>query len=284
MIVTNKAGLPGAIVEAVRNDDYNPGSSDITVTQLIGPPRIRVLKKAHGGEIVEDVSDLIFALMGKAIHYILERSEPTAVVEERLYVDVDGWTLGGQFDRMTIRQATLQDYKVCSVWEYIYGLKPDRIAQLNVLRYLASRNGYANLSKLEVVAIFRDWQKSKAKFDRQYPQQQVARMSVPFWADEEVEGYIKERVAIHRLAENNLPLCTRDERWASDDKWAVMKKGRKSAVRVLNDPGKAEEMAREKGSGHFIEHRPGTNRRCDDYCSVAAFCDQYKALKGQNAD
>ena len=84
MKITNNTGLPGAIVEAIKNDEFTPGRSDITVTQLIGPPRIRVLKKQHGSEIIEDASNMIFALMGKAVHGILEKAEPSAVVEERL--------------------------------------------------------------------------------------------------------------------------------------------------------------------------------------------------------
>lgn len=280
--LTNKAGLPGAIIEAIKNDDYTPGESDISVTQLINPPRIRVLKKRHSDEIVEDASNMIFALLGTAVHAILERSEPTALVENRLYLDIDGWKLGGQYDRMSIRQVTLQDYKVCSVWESIYGIKPDRIAQLNVLKYIAMHNGHNNLKKLEVVAIFRDWQKSKAKYDKKYPQHQVQRIPVEVWDREKTLTYVKERINTHRMAESVLPECTKEERWATDDKFAVMKKGRKSAVRLLDDEMDAAAMAIAKGTDHYLEIRPGTNKRCDDYCNVAPFCTQYEKLNSGN--
>jgi hypothetical protein len=51
---TNKYNLPEPVVSAVMNDDYNAGKSDITVTQLVAPPRITVLKQKYKDQIVED--------------------------------------------------------------------------------------------------------------------------------------------------------------------------------------------------------------------------------------
>jgi hypothetical protein len=57
-----------------------------------------------------------------------------------------------------------------------------------------------------------------------------------------------------------------------------MKKGRKSALRVLD----TQELADEFVDGHDdkkilnIEFLKGEAIRCKDYCDVAEFCDQYK--------
>ena len=275
--ITNRYGLPGAIVEAIKEDPYDPGKkTDISATGLLSPPRQKALMYAHGNELVEDASDRIWALIGQAVHSVLERAEPSALTEKRLYMDIDGWKISGQYDRMTLRQKTLQDYKVMSVWEIIYGLKKEKEEQLNILLQLAAENGYNKITNLEIIGIFRDWQKTKAKFDKKYPQSQVKRIQVDVWPEEKRIAFIKERVQLHKDARISLPQCTADERWATPDKWAVMKKGRKSAVRLLSSEEEAELYIKEKNvAGGYIEHRRGESKRCESYCPVVNFCEQY---------
>ena len=282
MKITNNYGLPGAIVEAVKNDSYTMGKmADISVTGLLSPPRQKALMREHYAEIEEDASDRIWALIGQATHAILERAEPSAIVEERLYIYTQGWTISGQFDRMTLRQKTLQDYKMMSVWEVIYGLKKEKEEQLNVLMQLAVENGYTDITNLEIVGIFRDWSKTKAKFDKNYPQSQVARIKVNVWPETQRIAFINERVRVHQAARETLPLpeCTTEERWATPDKWALMKVGRKSAVKLYDSEDEALTAA---GSdlNLSVVHRPGEQKRCENYCAVAQFCDQYKRLCG----
>ena len=59
MKFTNKLGFPQAIADAVKNDPYSPGDSDITATQLISPPQQVALRKHCKDVIVEDVSDRV---------------------------------------------------------------------------------------------------------------------------------------------------------------------------------------------------------------------------------
>ena len=295
--ITNDMGLPDAIVEAVRNDDYDAGDGDISTTTLIAPPQIRVLRKKHAGGIVEDASDRIYSLVGQAIHTILERAETSAVTEKRLYMMAKGWVVSGQFDRLMVRDGVLQDYKMCSVYEIIFGIKPDRIAQLNVLAQLCEENG-CPIKKIEVVMIFRDWKKSEAKRKSadDYPQKQVAIVPLTLWSESGRLQYISERVELHKAAEaGDIPECTADERWASPDKWAVMKEGRKSALRVLDSEEAAWSWCQDNGhsctidtsggdeevmkKGISIVLRKGESKRCEDYCDVAPYCAQFRAMK-----
>ena len=85
MKITNKFNLPEAIYEAVKNDGYTRGDSDISVTQLIDSPYIRELKNNHNSEIEEDATDRIWSLLGQAVHTILERADTEDLKEERLY-------------------------------------------------------------------------------------------------------------------------------------------------------------------------------------------------------
>ena len=283
MQITNHANLPEPIVQAVRNDPYDAGPSDISVTKLIGPPQIRVLERQHADELTEDASDRIWSLVGQIGHKILERAEMEALAETRLFADVAGWTVSGQFDRMVILpDGTLQDYKFTSVWAVADGVKPEWEAQLNVLRWLAAENGYPPIRQLQIVAILRDWSRGKAKQGGDYPQQQVRVLPVPVWSLEDAARYVRERVHLHQEAERcaaagePLPQCTPEERWARPTKYAVRKPGRKSAVRVLDTEQDARDIAAGTPSG-YVEIRHGESVRCADYCAVADYCAQRRA-------
>lgn len=285
MKITNEAGLPDAIVAAVMNDPYPTGKTgDISATRLIDAPRIRVLTKRHGTEITEDASDRIWALLGQSVHSILERAHTVfeqAIVERRLFAEVAGWQVSGQFDRLGLLEGNvLQDYKTTSVWSVINGPKPEWEAQLNVLAFLLRRNGIP-VSRLEIVAILRDWSRGKAKTGGNYPSHQVKVLEIPLWSDTQSADYVGHRVRLHQSAEalpdDDLPECTPAERWQGADVYAVKKPGRKSAVKLHDTAEAAEAHAAELGGAHFVEHRPGVSVRCADYCAVAAFCNQYQA-------
>ena len=75
-IYTNNHNLPESYVRAVTIDKHRV-NGDISVTQLIDAPQIRVLKQKHDETI--DVSTMLWALFGTAIHSVLERSEMDSV-------------------------------------------------------------------------------------------------------------------------------------------------------------------------------------------------------------
>lgn len=269
-MLTNKMNLPDGIVRAVVNDPYTRGNSDISVTQLIGPPYQRKLRETV--EEIEDVSDRIWSLIGQSVHTILERAYAgKGFVEERLYMDVLGWKVSGQFD--VIEDGCLQDYKVTSVWAVKGATKIEWEQQLNLLRLLAVRNGM-DITSMRIIAILRDWSKGKAK-TADYPEVQVVPVDIPMWTLEQAEAYMRERVLAHQDAMP--PPCTAVERWQTDDVFAVMKNGRKSAVKLHDDNFAAAEHAATLGSGHTVVHRPGAYRRCADYCSVSHSCPQYQS-------
>ena len=59
------------------------------------------------------------------------------------------------------------------------------------------------------------------------------------------------------------------------DKYAVMRKGRKTALRVLDSQEEAEAYRAEKG-GDYIEERKGEDKKCIDYCLCCRKCDYWK--------
>ena len=209
MNLTNLLGLPDAFVAAVKNDPYT-GGGDISVTKLIDAPQRRVLYGKYKDFVVEDVSDRVWAVMGQAVHTVLERAGTSALVEERLFMDVNGWKLSGQFDRLHVADKTIQDWKVTTT----YKAQGDEswTRQLNILRMLAINNGH-NIERLQVVAIFRDWQLSKAERDEKYPQSNVKIIEIPVWDNDFAMAYIAERVGMHQAAVNGDEVqCSDEER------------------------------------------------------------------------
>lgn len=274
---TNLYGMPDALVNAVMNDPYT-GGGDISATKLIDAPQRRVLSKNYHSLVVADVSERVYSLMGQAVHAILERAQTSALVEKRLYTDINGWSVSGQFDRLHLAGEVLQDWKVCSVYKATGDKSWER--QLNILRYLAEKNGMT-VNKLQVVAIFRDWKKSEAKRNPQYPQHNVMVIDVPLWTLDETEAYIKDRVVLHQRCEAGETVeCSEEERWYSGTTYALMKDGGKRAKRVVPILSELGEIP----PGHHVVERPGVNRRCVDYCEVAPFCQQYQRIKGNEPE
>lgn len=272
MNLTNVHGLPQALVDAVRNDPYT-GGGDISVTKLIDSPQRRVLLKQYKDSIVEDVTERIWSLLGQAVHTILERANKSDIVEERLFAEVNGWVLSGQFDRMDLHGATLDDYKCTSTYKVMMSDMIDWERQLNVLRWLAFKNGH-DVEKLRIIAILRDWRKADAQHKVGYPKQPVVTIDIPVWPLDETYQYILSRINIHKDAEAGaVTACTDEERWYTGTTYALKKVGGKRAIKVVE---RKEELGSQIPDGTFIEERLGFYRRCADYCEVANFCEQYK--------
>lgn len=277
MNLTNLLGLPDAFVAAVKNDPYT-GGGDISVTKLIDSPQRRVLYGKYKDFVVEDVSDRVWALMGQAVHTVLERAGTSALVEERLFMEVNGWKLSGQFDRLHVADKTIQDWKVTTT--YKADGDDSWTKQLNILRMLAIANGH-DIERLQVVAIFRDWQRSKAERDDKYPKSNVKVIELPVWSNEQAMQYITERVSMHQAAvKGEEVLCSDDERWYAGSTFALIKEGNKRATKVAD----TKEELGEPAKGFFIEERKGGYRRCEGYCEVAPFCPQLAREREQQSE
>jgi len=284
MKITNQLNLPSALVEAVQNDPYTAGASDISVTRLIAPPRIVALTGIHWENLVEDAADRSFSLMGQAVHAILERvpPAPNRIIEKRYFQELMGWTLSGQVD--IIEDGVLDDYKFTSTWETMNGLKEEKVQQLNILAWLARQDG-VEVNKLRIVAIYRDWSKTQAKRERDYPQHSIGIIEAPLWTEDAQRAFIEERIGMHQAAQidGDLPECSADDMWEKPAKFALMKEGIQKAKRLMATEedllvyAMNNKMADSKGlkKGFFIEYRPGEKTRCENYCAAAQFCDQF---------
>lgn len=269
MKLTNDFDLPEPIVQAVLNDGYTRGDADISVTQLLDPPRKIALTKQHEDELTEDVSDRIFSLLGTAVHNVLEKAEVPGLQEERLYAEYGGWTVSGQFDYMD-EDGILWDWKTASTYELQNGVKGGRTEQLNCYAALARLNGLT-VSGLRVGFILRDWSKTKSKRETNYPPHQVVVYPITLWSPAQQDAFIEERVRLHQAALINLPECSDEDRWARPNKYAVMKPGGNRAVKLFDTNEEAIFFC--KGD-QYVEERTGASIRCESYCPALNWCDQ----------
>lgn len=279
MHYTNKHNLPSTLVSALKKDDYHQ-DGDISITGLIQPPRIYQLRKRYDDKIIVDISDEIWKVLGKAIHYVLQHVDTDDIItEERLACNIGGWRVTGGID-LYESPSTITDYKITSVWAVLYGLKSEWIQQLNGYAYLYKKANFL-VDKLQIVAILRDWSKHQIQKQYKYPRSQAVTLPVPLWTSQQTYEFLSVRVMLHQstiiLDDDDLPECTAEERWDKPESWALMKKGRKSALRVFYK--KSDAYADHGIKYDSIEHRPGKRVRCEGYCEVAPFCRYAKGGK-----
>jgi hypothetical protein len=231
---------------------------------------MRQLQLKHAAEIVEDAADRIFSLLGQATHTILERAAADhCIVEKRFFVERLGWKVSGQVDLIDLNDGILADFKVTS--RHVVGpIKPEHEFQLNANKLLAEENGVTGIKRLEIIAILRDWSLMRVGREKDYPKSQVAVIRSPIWPKAAAEAFLLERIKAHQYP--NPPLCTAEERWQKPERYAVLKKGAKRAVKLYDDAKMAANHVATLGNGAKVELRPSEPTRCMHYCNVAQFC------------
>jgi len=285
LIITNKHNLPQAFVK-MASEDYTFRDKEYRVTSLLKGLRETILERRHHENIEVDVSDMIWLLFGRAVHSILEQQEEAGheLKEERIRVPIGDYTLSGQFDLYCGKTHKITDYKTCSTWKIIFGDYNDWRQQLLIYSWMMRQIGFP-VKCAEVVALMKDHSKRDAKRKADYPKLPAKVVSFKFGEQDfqEIEEWLIAKFAeikhAETLPDDELPLCTPDERFNSGDKFAVMNKGRKTALRVLDSQDDAERWMAVNGKGDYIEVRPGEDKKCIDYCRVSAFCN-YAIEKG----
>lgn len=276
MKLTNKYNLPDLIFQAVKNDKYSKGGADYSVTDLINSPRSVLLKKRHYHEMESDVSDHIWRLSGKSFHFILESVEvENALKEKRLFAYVSGKKISGQAD--LYHNKTIMDYKETSVWTKIYESRiKEWEKQLNLYAYLFRVSSF-EVKKLQVLAKYRDWKKNGGNDN--YPKAACELIDLDLWnygvLKEYAETCVQRLIDNEELKDDELSECEQNETWEKPTTWAVKKNGNKKATRVYDTEQEAQRHAA-KEENLFVEKRPGSRPKCDDYCSVSSWCNQYK--------
>jgi hypothetical protein len=292
MIITNKFNLPQTFVNVMKRPTYSKGKAALSATELINSPRIVQLRKAHEAELEYDVSEMVWSIFGTAVHGVLEHGkDENHIVEERLHAEVDGWSISGAIDLQLINEDgtyTINDYKTTGAWA-VMNEKADWEHQLNIYAWLVEKVKGVKVSKLEIVAIIRDWSRRDAAMKVNYPDAPIKVIPIQLWTQEFREQFIRDRVTQHSNAMltaelgETLPYCTPEQMWEKPPVFAIMKEGnvRAKSVHALESEATVSledlKKAAKKGENFYLEVRKGDRTRCENFCQVSKYCDQHQA-------
>lgn len=305
MILTNQLSLPQPFVDAV-SSDYQYQDKRYSVTSILKGTREAILQRRHDSEITSDVADMVWAIFGTAVHSILENGEESEsqIKENKLVVDLpNGYQLSGIFDLYDDATGTVTDYKTASCWKVKFGCwndwKPkadteefeDWRRQTLIYCWMLRRIGF-DAKRGEIVALLKDHSKTKAKIN-EHPPLPVWQIGWDFaeedfaWAEQFIADKFAEIELCEQLPDEELPMCTEKERWTRGSKYAVMKKGVKRAKKLFESEeaaiAHAEQLSATEKGEFYVEHRPGTDPKCMDYCSACEFCTYWQQTYGKEA-
>lgn len=234
MKLTNQLGLPDQFLKAYTfiTSQYDKQGADYSATELLQPPRMYALKKKFKDELSEDVAEHIHKFYGSLNHHVLEKVT-TEGAERRYHATFNEATISGSVDFQ--KNGIIYDYKFTSVGTS-KNLR-DYSRQLNIYAELMRQN-HLNPQGLRLILVFRDWKKTKTPLV-DYPPYPVEVKPIQLRRTEIVQTFIIERIDLFRKAEEELPLCSDDERW----------------------------MVK------------GVPYRCKYYCPVSTFCSQHTGEK-----
>lgn len=217
MIITNDHNLPGTLFRAIAHMDESytgpkPGESlkKISVSSLTAPPRQVILRRKYDDVLIVDASELLFLLIGKTAHAILETYSNAVFVERRVSTIFEGWEISGQVDEYEA-DGTLRDWKTTSAWSVAKD-KDEWVAQLNAYAWLLRRERGFQVQRLEIAAILKD-HSERHMTSSAYPPIPFATVEVELWHTDRQYEWVKGRLAQLEAAATDLPNCSPSDRW-----------------------------------------------------------------------
>jgi len=285
MKITNSNKIPLPIYRAISQNWYSGNSSQhfCSITSLLKGAKQFVLERRHQENIETEASELVWSLLGSAMHKVLEASENSeTLIEERLETELEGKIISGGIDHY--ENGIISDFKFTSVWSWIYESKlSDWEKQLNSYAYLYQKAGFP-VDKLQIICVFRDWQKAKFRYKKQFERYpyQIEVVKIRKWTMTETEEFLKTRIKQFEealnLPDDLIEPCSMKERWEGNVLYAVTKKGANRATKINESQSEAEivlERLKDKGE-YYIETRLQEPKKCLEYCPVNQFCNFYQ--------
>lgn len=308
----HKIPLPLAVFLATDHYDYVPNT--FSATSLLKPIRQLVLaKRIESSENLVDISDLVSARMGTAIHTAIEtvwedtekrnaaltmlgysddvinriKVNPLTVkkgdipvyMEIRSFKEINGYTISGKFD--FVAEGIVQDFKSTSTYSYLNQSNKDNYAlQGSIYRFLNPE--IIKKDEMIIHYIFTDWNKVESLKNENYPKTRTISQSIPLLSLEETENFIKNKLDEYSkykdADEKDIPLCTDTELWRKPTVWKYYaKEDAVKATKNFDNPAQAYAYWEEKGKKGIVKEVKGLVSRCN-YCPAALICTQKDAL------
>lgn len=274
MKYTNKFKLPSALVSAVESHEHRKG--DFSVTQLLKGATEIALERMFPEKLEMDVSEAVNMMLGTAVHKLFEEQETDNVLNEH-YMEADvyaGFTVSGTADVLDLAIEECIDYKTCASWKVIYKDFDDWRRQGKAYLWLWWNETGKLWHKARFIALIKDWSPTEAKRDSNYPQSPIVPIRFEY-SDAEIFGVPEEWTekiieVLQKLVSQDFGCCSAEERWAKPTQWALMKEGRKTALKLYDNEADAIE-AKGDDPKLYVEKRKGRDVKCESYC-VAGKC------------
>lgn len=320
-MITNRSDISLALAVWLVTDEYDHvkiNGKYISATSMMKPIRHIILpKRMEASDNLIDVEDMVAGRMGTALHDSVEKAwtrnyakalkllgypddlinrvriNPTdeevrasnsiiaVYMEQRLFREIDGWTIGGKFDFIT--EGIIQDQKSTSAYTWLFGGKEDDYQkQMSLYRWLDAGQPLRKITEDygRINFIFTDWQKMQARLNPKYPQKKVEFKDIPLLSLDETEHWIRTKLALidnnRETPEAQLPECTNEELWRSDPSYKYYADATKTSGRStknFDDLAEAREFMASKGGKGIVKTIPSEPKRCG-YCEAFTICTQ----------
>jgi len=310
----NNISLPMAVWLAHDEYKHDPRPNHISVTALLKSTRQLILsKRLKPGEGLEDVSMLLAARLGTAVHSAIEKAwvcnykqsmldlgYPEHVVNnvevnplkpdpEKVQVyseirkerQIGNWVVSGEVDM--ICDFRVHDTKSTSVSMYTKGTKDeDYSKQMSMYRWIMPDLITEDLGFIEF--IFKDWSLIKSFHTPNYPKVPVLQHKIPLMPVEKTERFISEKLiqieTFMDAEEPDIPLCNDVELWRDPPVYQYFSKATNArATKNFDSETAATSYMLQKGSG-VVKTKPGKAMACL-YCKAATICSQRTELASQ---
>lgn len=291
MKITNKLGLPTQLVRAVESD-YKYKDKKYSITSLLDPSRVLQLKRRHNDEIEQDVSESIWMAFGTGFHSVFEniKLHDYELAEQYVRATVyEDYILSGIVDYINTKDKYVVDYKTTSVWSVIYESNNDKwLKQLQMSAYLWYKETNEWYDKGYIYAFLKDFNKRDSKSKDNYPELPIKVIEFDLGTVEEIEEWIinkfKDIKVYESLLDNQLPMCTLEDRFNKGDTFAIKKKKTKRAMKVHTDYNEAKKhlsnLERKYPNMYELDIRKGKDVKCLDYCNCNKFCNYWREKYG----
>jgi len=294
MKMLNKTELPQFIVD-VANELYNSHRTqekfEFSITELLKGTKELLLLRRHSNEIEVDAQDSVSLWTGTAVHAMVQKyAESQGLICEKevsttYQINNRYITVSGRFDFYDTKTKTLYDLKDCKVAGFQKAQRGEDTKWLKQLLSYARElreEGY-EVERIVIIAIITDHSKVKANTDSTYPQGAISLITwdldeqlkeIQEQYHQETKKKLEEIMDYFDAPDDAIPPCTPEERF-EDPKYAVMKKGRKTAIKLFDSEDEATLLA-QQDKDYYVEFRKGNPIKCKLYCSACKFCNFYK--------
>lgn len=296
------------------HDDYDmvPAEKKLSVTTLLRSVRQVILgsRAVATDSVVEDVSGLIPARLGSAIHAAVEHAwkEPQASlkalgypqrvidrvkmnptewepedhaiwIELRTEKEFEGFVISGSAD--AIMNGAVHDVKSTGIFAYTTGSNNLKYRlQLSMYRWLNQDKVTSDEGYIEYY--FKDWNKLEAGYKQGYPAFPILKQPLPLLSVTDTEKYMKDKINLLKeswdLPETELPDCTSEDLWQDKPKWQYFSKPmNQKASKNFATELEASQWRNAKGVGE-VRFKVGKAKACS-YCNAAPKCSMYARLK-----